>query len=61
MTQAGLAPGDGDKIAALAASGTQMFAVPQPLPGLRNVEFAPVVEVRVIAFVRASWEMSHTA
>jgi hypothetical protein len=61
MTHTGLAPGDGDKIAALAASGMQMFAVPQPLPGLRNVELAPAAEVRVITLVRASREMSHTS
>jgi hypothetical protein len=38
-----------------------MFAVPQPLPGPRDVELAPVVEVRVTAFVRAPREMSHTS
>jgi hypothetical protein len=56
-----LAPGDGNQVRTVTRGSPHVLAVAEPLPCLRRLQGSPVAEIRIIAFVRASWEVRHTS
>lgn len=61
MSETRLAPGDGNQVRTVTRGSPHVLAVAEPLPCLRRLQGSPVAEIRIIAFVRASWEVRHTS
>jgi hypothetical protein len=61
MVDAVLASGLGDEVRAGTASGSKLFTVPQPLPGVRCIDLGPAAVVRIVALVGTVREVSDVA